>query len=333
MIKHIFIIHFLLLFLACNSSAPVVKETSKSSSDTGTVTGNSKKEPLITSEEVKTIVSYLASDELQGRATGSEGIDKAASYIETYFKDNGVTPYFDDYRDFFKVKDLDAFNVVGVVEGNDKDLKNEYIVIGAHYDHIGKGKAVDGDIIANGANDNAAGTAVVMTMAKYFAKHKQNKRSIIFALFSAEESGLLGSKHLADKLKSEGLKLYTMLNFEMIGVPLQGKSYTAYVTGYEKTNLAEKINEYASANLAGFLPQAKEYQLFFRSDNYPFYQAFNVPCQTFSTFDFTNFNYYHHVDDEADKLDFQHMSNFINAFIPGVKGIVNSESGSIKLKE
>lgn len=324
------------VIIACNSSAPIVKADSSQPSTKSDSEKNrsntSKKEAFITSEEVEKMVTYLASDELNGRDTGSEGIEKAATYIENYFKDNNVKPYFETYRDHFKVNELDAFNVVGMLPGNDVALKHEFVVIGAHYDHIGKGKEVNGDEIANGANDNAAGTAVVMALAKYFAHHKNNKRSIIFALFSAEERGLLGSKHLANKLKTEGLQLYTMLNFEMIGVPLQGKSYTAYITGYEKSNLAEKINEYASATLAGFLPQAKKYQLFFRSDNYPFYQAFNVPSQTFSTFDFTNFDYYHHVDDEADELDYQHMTNFINAFIPGVRGIANSEKGSIQLK-
>ena len=119
----------------------------------------------------------------------------------------------------------------------------------------------------------------------------------------------------------------------MIGVPLVGKEYTAYLTGYEKSNLANKFNEYSSANLAGYLPEAKEYQLFFRSDNYPFFKEFNVPCHTFCTFDFTNFDYYHHVDDEIDKLDFKHMTNLVEAFIPGVEGVVNSSKGEIKLNE
>lgn len=335
MLRQILISTIGIAIIACNSGASAVKDNSNQSSTSNSNNAEihtSKKAHFVIPEEIEKIVTYLASDELKGRDTGSEGIEKAATYIEDYFKNNNVKPYFKTYRDHFKVEALDAFNVVGMIPGNDDILKNEFIVIGAHYDHIGKGKETNGDVIANGANDNAAGTAVVMALAKYFANNKDNKRSIIFALFSAEERGLLGSKHLANRLKTEELQLYTMLNFEMIGVPLHGKPYTAYVTGYEKSNLAEKINEYASATLAGFLPQAKEYQLFFRSDNYPFYQAFNVPSQTFSTFDFTNFDYYHHVDDEANKLDYQHMANFINAFIPGVKGVVNSEKGSIQLK-
>ncbi|WP_231928729.1 M28 family peptidase [Formosa sp. Hel1_31_208] len=88
----------------------------------------------------------------------------------------GVKPYYDTYRDNFKVGEMDAFNVVGFIEGTDTTLKNEVIVLGAHYDHIGYAKAIENDSIANGANDNAAGTSAVMAIAKYFATKKNNKR-------------------------------------------------------------------------------------------------------------------------------------------------------------
>lgn len=292
-----------------------------------------KKAFNVSPEEVKEIISYLASDELAGRNTGTEGIDLAAKYIEKYYATHGVKPYYDSYRDSFDAKGKAAFNVIGYIPGNDPELKNEFVVIGAHYDHIGEGKEVNGDKIANGANDNAAGTSVVMTMSKYFALKKENKRSILFVAFSAEEMGLLGSKSLAERLKKENLNLYSMINFEMIGVPLRSKTYTAYLTGYKKTNMADKMNEYAGAYLVGYLPTAKQYQLFYRSDNYPFFKEFNVPCQTLCTFDFTNFDYYHHVDDEVDQMDFNHMSNFINAFIPAVEGVVNSPKGDIVMKQ
>ncbi|WP_298518911.1 M20/M25/M40 family metallo-hydrolase [uncultured Kordia sp.] len=289
------------------------------------------KDVVIASQEIDDIVTYLASDELEGRDTGSEGIEKAATYIENYFKDLGVKPYFDTYRDSFTVKGKNAFNVVGYLEGNDPNLKNEFVILGAHYDHIGFGEEVNGDKIANGANDNAAGVGTVMTMARYFAKTKSNKRSILFTLFSAEEKGLLGSKYLAETLKKENLNLYIMLNFEMVGVPLVGKDYTAYVTGFDKTNLAEKMNEYAGKKIAGFFAKAEEFRLFMRSDNYPFFKEFNVPCQTFCTFDFTNFEHYHKVGDEADIMDFDHMANFINTYIPAVRKAVNADTKEIKM--
>lgn len=285
----------------------------------------------ITSEDVKNIVSYLASDSLKGRNTGTQGIEKSASYIENQFTDFGIKPYFETYRDNFKVDSLDAFNVVGYLEGKDEKLKDEFIILGAHYDHIGYGKAVENDSIANGANDNAAGTSAVIAMAKYFAHKTNNKRSIIFALFSAEEKGLLGSKHLAKRLKEEDLNLYTMVNFEMVGVPFKDRDYQAFLTGYDTSNMAEKINAYVGVNLIGKSDVAVKYSLFKRSDNYPFYLEFKVPCQTISSCDMSNFDYYHHVDDEIDKLDFGFMADLINKTIPALETMSNTETMEITI--
>lgn len=298
----------------------------------------------ITSNEVKNMVSYLASDDLQGRHTGSKGIEKAASYIESQFKAFGVKPYFESYRDNFKIKDsISAFNVVGFVEGSDEKLKDEVIIIGAHYDHIGfgddarhksrKGSITKTDTIANGANDNASGTSAVLAMAKYFAKTKKNKRSIMFALFSAEELGLLGSKHLAKRLKSEELNLYAMVNFEMIGVPFKDRNYQAFVTGYDLSNMAQKINEYVGNNLVGFSEVAKKYNLFKQSDNYAFYEEFKLPCQTISSCDLSNYDYYHHADDEINELNYDFMASLINEAIKAMEQMSNTPTKEILMYE
>ncbi|PCJ82532.1 MAG: peptidase M28 [Bacteroidetes bacterium] len=281
-------------------------------------------------ERVGEIITFLASDELKGRDSGSDGIDKAASYIEDFFKSNGIAPYFLTYRDTLSNFEQPAFNVVGVIEGNDEQLKKEFIVVGAHYDHIGEISAVNGDAIANGANDNASGTTTVMELARYFSAVKTNKRSIIFALFSAEEKGLLGSIHLAKRLKEQNLNLYAMLNFEMVGVALVDKDYFMYITGYEKSNLAEVSNGYAKEKLIGFLPTAKEFNLYQRSDNYAFHKEFGVPSHTYSTFDFTNFDHYHKVGDESALMDFSHMATIVNKSIPVVEGIANAATKEIK---
>lgn len=282
-----------------------------------------------TSVKVGAIMNFLASDELEGRDTGSEGIAKAAEYIENIFQANGVSPYFESYKDELTNFD-NAYNIVGWVEGNDATLKKEYIIIGAHYDHIGLIEEENGDVIANGANDNATGTTTVLELARYFGRNKTNIRSILFVLFSAEEKGLMGSKHLAKKLKDKNLNLYTMLNYEMVGVPLQGKEYLTYLTGYESSNLAEVANSYSDVQFVGFLPKAKEFGLFQRSDNFPFHQEFGVPAQTFCTFDFTNFDYYHKVGDEVSEIDFDHMANVINKSIPVIEGIANAAIQQIK---
>jgi Zn-dependent M28 family amino/carboxypeptidase len=289
---------------------------------------------IITNSELESIVTYLASDELQGRNTGSEGIENAATYLENQLKSYEVKSYFESYRDHFKVNKLDAFNVVGVIEGKDPKLKNEYIIIGAHYDHIGiSNNIVSNDSIANGANDNAAGTSSVLAMAKYFSAKKNNKRSLLFVLFSAEEKGLLGSKHLAKKLKSENMNLYTMVNLEMIGVPFKDRDYTAFVSGFDKSNMANKLNEYLGSNVIGFSEVSKKYNLFRQSDNYAFYKEFNLPCHTISSCDLSNYDYYHHVDDEADKLDYNHMASLINTIIPAIEKMSNTPTKEIVIYE
>jgi Zn-dependent M28 family amino/carboxypeptidase len=291
------------------------------------------KDLKITSDSIKKDLTYLASDELQGRNTGTPGIEKAAQYIEDRFKKNHIKPYFKTYRDSFRVKELTGYNIIGFIEGNDPVLKDEVVILGAHYDHIGYAKKVENDSIANGANDDASGTCAVMAMADYFASKKNNKRSIMFALFSGEEMGLLGSKHLAKKLKSEGLNLYTMIEFEMIGVPMVDKDYQAYITGFDLSNMASKINEYTNFNLVGLLPKAEEYQLFYRSDNYSFYKEFNKPCQTISTFDFTNYDYYHHVKDEANQMDYEFMADIINKLIPAIGKMTNTQTKEIQMNK
>ena len=285
-----------------------------------------------TVQEVAMVMDFLASDELQGRDSGSEGINAAADFIAACFESNGIAPYFETYRDTLGNFDQTTYNVVGVLEGSDPNLKNEYLVVGAHYDDIGILAPVNGDAIANGANDNASGTTTVMELAKYFGKEKTNKRSIIFALFSAEEKGLLGSKHLAEKLKADDLELYVMLNFEMVGVPMVDKDHLVYVTGYELSNVAEVSNTYAKEKVVGFLPKAKEFNLFKRSDNYAFHTAFNVPSHTYSTFDFTNFDHYHKVGDENEEIDYEHMAVVINKMIPVVEGIANAPVKEITYK-
>ena len=285
----------------------------------------------ITKDHVKSNLEYLALDELEGRRTGSKGIEKAAIYIENLFKENNIKPYFETYRDSFNVKDVIGYNVIGFIEGNDPDLKNEFVILGAHYDHIGTSKTVDGDSIANGANDDASGTVAVLEWAKYFSKTKSNKRSILFTLYSAEEMGLKGSGHLAERLKEDNLDLYTMINFEMIGVPRAENEIMAYMSGYNLSNMAKKLNAYTNTEIVGFLPQAKSYNLFKRSDNFPFYNQFGIPAHAISTFDFTNFDYYHHVDDEADKMDFNHMTSFMNKMIPALEGMINAPEKEIKM--
>lgn len=315
-----------LTFTACNLTQNSTEEKLISSP------ALPKDEPVkVNKSSVKEELEFLASNDLMGRNTGTVGIEKAAVYIEGLLQKNNIKPYFETYRDSFDVKGSSGYNIVGFVEGTDSKLKDEFIIISAHYDHIGMISPIAKDSIANGANDNAAGSVAVLELAKHFAAATKNKRSMLFVFLSAEEKGLLGSKHLAKRLKDEELDLYVNLNIEMIGVPMIGKDHKAYLTGFEKSNLASKFNEYSNEKVLGFLPKAKEYDLFRRSDNYSFYKEFKVPAQTISTFDFSNYNYYHNVGDEADQLDTAFMTGLIESIIPGITTMANTLTKEIKL--
>lgn len=316
--------YFLALFILVGCKSTSVLDVSKNR--------NTFSSYKVQESSVSATLKTLSADDMQGREAGTAGINKSADFLIDLLKEYEVKPYFKTYRDTLSNFKGTTFNVVGVIEGNDPVLKNEYVILGAHYDHIGiSEEGVDGDFINNGANDDASGVTAVAELAKYFGMHKTNKRSILIAFFTAEETGLLGSFHLADKLKKSNFNLYTMLNFEMIGVPMEA-DYTAYITGFSKSNMATKINEYSGKKLVGYLPMEFQYQLFKRSDNYPFFEKFKVPSQTVCTFDFKNFDYYHHVKDEFEEMDITHMTSFIQDIIPVVEKMANAETKEIVLK-
>jgi putative aminopeptidase FrvX len=294
-----------------------------------TVESIDKIQPL---QETQILVTALSADEMQGRNVGTTGIEKAAVYIETFFQENGIKPLFgDSFRDGFTVGSDKTDNVVGVIQGNDKTLRSEYILIGAHYDHLGM---IDNseDIVYNGANDNASGVTAVMQIAAAVAKYKP-KRSVIVALFSAEEKGTQGSEHLVEKLKSEGKIPRCMINIEMVGKTLPGQSGKVYMTGFKKSNMAERLNNLAAEDFIQFLETETRFGLFYRSDNYPFFKKANIPAHTFSTFDFTNYKYYHHTDDEVEQLDLENMNAVIQKLTIAVIKLANEEKLGIELAD
>ncbi|WP_093113512.1 M28 family peptidase [Salinimicrobium catena] len=320
---------FLMLLISCGDAKGVIENSIDSEEGSSEEVPN---ENVISQDDVAQTLKYLSSDELQGRKTGSEGIEKAAVYIENIFEDAGIKPFFETYRNSFEENGVTGYNIVGLKEGTDPLLKDEVIIVGAHYDHVGKIDPVGGDELANGANDNASGTTAVLELAKYFSRI-DTKRSILFTLFSAEELGLVGSDKLASTLKDEELQPYVMFNIEMIGVPMTDKDYLVYLTGFDRSNMAEIFNDYSEYPVVGYLPKAAEFQLFKRSDNYPFFEQFNIPAHTVSSFDFSNYDYYHHVNDEFEELDVEHMDRMIEALVPGLREMANSEENHIKLNQ
>ena len=316
----------ILLFAALSLSLVACKSTSKDTSVKQQETVYQVKEANV----IETL-KYLTADELEGRDSGSQGIEKAAVYLENQFKQNNIKPYFASYRDTLSNYNKTSYNIVGFIEGTDPVLKNEYIILGAHYDHIGiTPEAKGNDKINNGANDNASGTTVLAEVAKYLGKTKSNKRSVLVVFFSAEEKGLLGSKHLAKKLKQKNINVYSMLNFEMVGVPMK-YDFKLFLTGYTKSNMAAKLNEYAGNTLIGMSEGAEKYNLFTASDNYPFYEEFKIPAHTVSAFDFSNFDFYHHPKDEFQIMDTKFMTTIAQEMLPVVSKMINADTKEIKM--
>lgn len=260
----------------------------------------------ITKEETKDILFSLASDEMKGRDTKSGGYYKAADYVSNYFERNNIQPFYPAYRDSLVIDSLVSYNIVGHIGKYIPGRKT--ILIGAHLDHIGI-RGTEGDTLYNGANDNATGSTAVLQIATFLAQY-QWKQNIIVALFAEEEKGLKGAYHLADRLKEEKVNLAYMVNFEMLGITLTTGANQVYMTGFKLSNMEKEMNQ-ISEDFVRFLPQAKELNLFKRSDNYAFYKAFNVPAQTLSTFDFKNYGFYHKAEDEAEKMEVDNMNQII----------------------
>ena len=260
----------------------------------------------ITIEETKTLLFTLSSDEMKGRDSKSGGYAKAAAFVEDYFQQHNIEPFYPAYRDSLMTDSLWSYNVVGSIGKYDPTKKT--VLIGAHLDHVGI-KTQENDSIFNGANDNASGSTAVLQIARFLAQKKW-KQNILVALFADEEKGLKGAYHLAERMKKEQVNLAYMVNFEMLGITLTSGANQVYMTGYNLSDMADKMNA-ISPNFVQFLPQAKEYNLFRRSDNYAFYKAFKVPAQTLSTFDFKNYGHYHKAGDEAEKMEVDNMNTVI----------------------
>jgi hypothetical protein len=210
-------------------------------------------------------------------------------------------------------------NVVGILPGKKK--KDEIVIFSGHYDHIGIGKpTAEGDSIFNGANDDASGTTAVIMLARHFAKQKDNERTIVFAAFTAEETGGYGSKHFSTQFQPE--KVMAMFNIEMIGTDSKWGANSAYITGYEKTSMGTILEKNLEGSEFKFYPDPyPSQQLFYRSDNATLARL-GVPAHTISTSKMDSEKYYHTADDEFETLDMNNMARIIEAIAISSKSIV-----------
>ena len=211
-------------------------------------------------------------------------------------------------------------NVVGIIPGKSK--ANEYVIFSGHYDHLGINtrNMKDNDSIYNGANDDAAGTTAMIMLAKYYKALNQNERTLVFAAFTAEEIGGFGATYFSKQFDPK--QVMAMFNIEMIGTESKWGKKSAYITGFDKTNMGEILQK----NLAGtgftFHPDPyPDQQLFYRSDNATLARL-GVPAHTISTAKMDQEPHYHKASDEIGTLDMDNMSSIIKAIALSARGIV-----------
>jgi hypothetical protein len=224
-------------------------------------------------------------------------------------------------------------NVVGVVPGRSR--KEEYVVFGGHYDHLGVGKPdAKGDSIYNGANDDAAGTTAVIMLSKYFRKLKNNARTLVFVAFTAEEVGGYGSQYFSKQL--DPAKVVAMFNLEMIGTESKWGKNSAYITGYERSDFGKILQRNLTDSKFHFEPDPYPKQnLFFRSDNATLARL-GVPAHTISTAKMeeapNNEPNYHRQSDEIGTLDMNNMAEIIKAIAISSTSIISGKDTPARVK-
>ena len=214
-------------------------------------------------------------------------------------------------------------NVVGVLPGQGEH-KDEYVIFSGHYDHLGVRKPdARGDSIYNGANDDASGTTAVILLSRYFSKLHDNSRTLVFVAFTAEEVGEFGSQYFSSQF--DPAKVAAMFNIEMIGTASKWGDNSAFITGYERTDMGKILEKNLKGSAFTFYPDPYPGQhLFYRSDNASLARK-GVPAHTISTTEIDIDKTYHTPEDEVSTLDLKNMAEIIRAIAISSKTIVEGK--------
>lgn len=216
------------------------------------------------------------------------------------------------------IEEIKMANVVGILPGKSK--KAEQVIFSAHYDHIGVGQPVDGDSIFNGANDDAAGTTAVIMLAKYFKQMANNERTLVFAAFTAEEIGGYGAQYFSKQFDPKNVA--AMFNIEMIGTESKWGRNSAFITGFDKTDMGAILQKNLQGSAFTFHPDPyPDQNLFYRSDNATLARL-GVPAHTISTSKMDSEPNYHKVTDHVETLDLANMTEIIKAIATSSTSIV-----------
>jgi len=273
---------------------------------------------LIDRAQLLADLKTLSADDMQGRQVDTPGSEKARGYIEQRFRLSGIQPFGETYEFPFTFRsgrgagaaDHRGVNVVGHIVGT--RTPDRYIVISAHYDHLG----VQNGRVFNGADDNASGTAALFAIAAYFNAHKP-AHSLIFVAFDAEETGLQGSKEFVAHPPVAVSSLGLDLNADMIA-----RDDTLYVVGtflqpYLKASVERIIAKAPAKTVMGHdNPAQKNVEDWTKdSDHYSFIQA-NIPALYFGVEDYAQ---HHKATDRYDTIDPDFYTHAVETLILAVE--------------
>jgi Zn-dependent M28 family amino/carboxypeptidase len=284
---------------------------------------------------------------MEGRATATPGASRAARWIAAEMERYGLEPggdgsYFqtvplalerspegrvlrlrrpgapDSLAPGEPVEDV---NVIGVVRGADPVLRDEAVIVGAHYDHLGIGEPVNGDSIYNGADDDGSGVVAVLAAARALAAGPRPRRTVIFLLTTGEEQRLLGTLWYIDRPVVPLERTVADLQVEMIGRPdsLAGGPGRLWLTGYERSTMGEQL---AGAGIPVVRDPRPEFRFFERSDNIAFAMQ-GIPAHTLSSFGMHPD--YHRPSDEVGRIDFAHLEAAVAAVTRAVRALADGE--------
>jgi Zn-dependent M28 family amino/carboxypeptidase len=291
----------------------------------------SAQKPSQDQDEIRGAMEFLASDAMQGRASGSHDELLAATYLASQLREIGIEPGGDDggyiqnvsgefnfYRE--GKKQWNTRNVIGRLEGRDEKMRDQVILLTAHMDHIGIGKPVNGDNIYNGADDDASGCIAVLQLARALAHEKAPKRTVLFVFFGSEETGGQGNQYFLQHPPVPLKSIVANLEFEMIGrADSAVKPDELWLTGFDRSDLGPELAKHGAKLVADPHPKQNFFQ---RSDNYALAKQ-GIVAHTVSSFGLHSD--YHQPGDDVAHIDFAHMDQAIHSMLEPVKWLANSE--------
>jgi Zn-dependent M28 family amino/carboxypeptidase len=273
-------------------------------------------------------MNFLASDELQGRGSGTRDEHLAALWAASLFASMGLEPGGDQgtflekaplpaifppqvarsLAGFSQVPRKQTWNVVGILPGS--DAGKDAILLTAHIDHLGIGPAKNGDSIYNGADDDASGTTAVIELARVFVRAPRPARTLIFALFGSEEMGGYGNRYFLEHPPVPLDRIVANLEFEMIGRRDPALPYDGlWLTGYQRSDLGPELARHGANLVADPHPEQK---FFTRSDNYSLAMR-GIIAHTVSSYGLHAD--YHQPSDELSRIDFPHLTRGIASMV------------------